>query len=351
MAFDCVVLNEGVFGSNKVHCAARYRFGDAERIVYGTDDGVFVSDLNAIGKDPVMVLALCDVHQVDVLPEDHQLLVVLTERQVLTFPLDALDSTDPTGALKQSKRIASDTSLVKVGFCLERLLVCVVKTKYSSSTVKVLEPITESSRLTADTFRVFKQWAHYANGHSALRSVHWLKLGYVLGVGCSTGFEVADMKSEEIYRVLNSENESLEFVRPRSGFLPSFRKQKNPRPMAIYRIDEEFLLCYAEFAFYIDKTGRRSRKEFMMSWEGKPTSFALCGPYVLPFEPSFVEVRHIDTGIQSQVIRGSNMRLLFADTVDGSDGGDILVASDDRILSFRPTAGQEALRPVTTTSN
>jgi hypothetical protein len=129
MAFDCVVLNEGFFGSNKVHCAARYRFGDAERIVYGTDDGVFVSDLNAIGKDPVMVLALCDVRQVDVLPEDYQLLVVLTgaylapsihsssahpptERQVLTFPLDALDSTDPTVALKQSKRIASDTSIL-----------------------------------------------------------------------------------------------------------------------------------------------------------------------------------------------------------------------------------------------
>ncbi|KAJ7362816.1 citron-like protein [Mycena albidolilacea] len=345
MAFDSVVLNEGFFGSNKVHCAARYRFGDAERIVYGTDDGVFVSDLNAIGKDPVMVLALCDVRQVDVLPEDYQLLVVLTERQVLNFPLDALDSTDPTVALKQSKRIASDTSLVKVGFCLERLLVCIIKTKYSSSTVKVLEPIRESSRLTADTFRVFKELFI----PNEVTSVHWLKTR--ICVGCSRGFEVADMKSQEIYSVLNSEDESLEFVRPKSGFLPSFRKQKNPRPMAIYRIDEEFLLCYDEFAFYIDKTGRRSRKEFMMSWEGKPTSFALCGPYVLAFEPSFVEVRHIETGVQSQVIRGSNMRPLFADTVDGSDGGDILVASDDRILSFRTTAGQEALRPVTIASS
>jgi hypothetical protein len=41
---------------------------------------------------------------------------------------------------------------------------------------------------------------------------------------------------------------------------------------------------------------------------------ALHEPYVLAFEPSFVEIRHIETGQMSQVIQGSNLRLLFADT-------------------------------------
>jgi hypothetical protein len=41
---------------------------------------------------------------------------------------------------------------------------------------------------------------------------------------------------------------------------------------------------------------------------------ALHEPYVLAFEPSFVEIRHIETGLLSQVIQGSNLRLLFADT-------------------------------------
>lgn len=36
-------------------------------------------------------------------------------------------------------------------------------------------------------------------------------------------------------------------------------------------------------------------------------------PYVLAFEPSFVEIRDINTGRLSQVIQGSNLRLLFAD--------------------------------------
>ena len=41
---------------------------------------------------------------------------------------------------------------------------------------------------------------------------------------------------------------------------------------------------------------------------------ALNEPYVIAVEPSFVEIRHIETGVISQVIQGSNLRLLFADT-------------------------------------
>ena len=37
-------------------------------------------------------------------------------------------------------------------------------------------------------------------------------------------------------------------------------------------------------------------------------------PYVLAFEPTFVEIRHVETGLMSQVIQGNNLRLLFADT-------------------------------------
>ena len=45
--------------------------------MYGTDDGVYLSDLGDPNKEPVKVLSLLDVSQVDVL-EYHQLLVVLS---------------------------------------------------------------------------------------------------------------------------------------------------------------------------------------------------------------------------------------------------------------------------------
>lgn len=46
-------------------------------MVYGTDDGVYLSDLRDPNQHPVKVLALLDVLQVDVL-EDYQLLIVLS---------------------------------------------------------------------------------------------------------------------------------------------------------------------------------------------------------------------------------------------------------------------------------
>jgi len=197
-------------------------------------------------------------------------------------------------------------------------------------------------------------------------------------VGCSRGFEIVDLESLETQGLLDPDDETLDFV----------RRRENLRPMALYRIQNEFLLCYDEFAFYVNKSGRRARNEFMVHWEGMPTGFALHEPYILAFEPNFVEIRNIETGYLAQVIQGSNLRLLFADTPPTSSsaknamhpqnmrmqqygggysgygpppqvfpsqgepwgygrqtplfGGrdEILVCSDDRVFALRPAAAQ-----------
>lgn len=308
MIFDTVMLSDGFFhGHNKVNCAAPFNGG--RKVVYGTNDGVYISDLRESNREPTRVLALLDVLQVDVL-EDYQLLIVLSERQVITFPLDALDPNDPLAGLKRAKRISSHTSFFKAGFCLGRVLVCIVKSSQLSSTFKTLEPIDQNIRGRAkptfrkllqggnDTLKLFREF--YIPVEST--SIHYLKTK--MCVGCSRGFEIVDLESLDTQGLLDPNDESLEFV----------RKRETLRPMAIYRIHNEFLLCYDEFAFYVNKNGRRSRKDFMVHWEGLPTGFALHEPYVLAFEPSFVEIRHIETGQLSQVIQGSNLRLLFADT-------------------------------------
>lgn len=46
-------------------------------IVFGTDDGVYFADLREQSQDPVKMLALAEVTQVDVL-EEYQLLIVLS---------------------------------------------------------------------------------------------------------------------------------------------------------------------------------------------------------------------------------------------------------------------------------
>jgi hypothetical protein len=271
--------------------------------------------------------------------------------------------------LKRAKRISSHTSFFKAGFCLGRVLVCIVKSSQLSSTFKTLEPIDQNVRGRAkptfkkllqggnDTLKLFREF--YIPVEST--SIHYLKTK--LCVGCSRGFEIVDLESLDTQGLLDPNDESLEFV----------RKRENLRPMAIYRLHNEFLLCYDEFAFYVNKNGRRSRKDFMVHWEGMPTGFALHEPYVLAFEPSFVEIRHIETGFMTQVIQGTNMRLLFADTPpsvnnanmhpypqqnaigygynpyaphhyaeqyprhpQGVGREEILIVSDDRVLALRP---------------
>ena len=119
---------------------------NGNRMIYGTDEGVYFSNLRDDKlREPVKVINLLDVTQVDVI-EEFQLLIVLHERMVTTFPLDCLDPSDPNAALKRGKRIASHTSFFKSGICLGKMLVAVVKSSTLSSTIKVLEPVDQAMR-------------------------------------------------------------------------------------------------------------------------------------------------------------------------------------------------------------
>ncbi|KAG8732433.1 RHO1 GDP-GTP exchange protein 2 [Ceratobasidium sp. 423] len=305
--FDTYLLNEGVFmGDAKVNCAVPYDYG--RRLAYGTDNGVYFQSLHngQLGK-PIKKLQLTDVQQIDIL-EDYQLLVVLAEREVLTFPLDTVEEgQDP---MKRMKRIASHTSFFKAGYCLGRTLVCVVKASSLSSTIKTLEPIDQAIRGKSkptfkkllqggnDTLKVFKEFYIPNESHS----IHFLKTK--LCVACSTGFEIVDLETLDTQALLDPVDVSLDFV----------MRHELARPVSIYRIDGEFLLCYTEFAFFVNKSGWRSKKDVVIYWEGTPTGFALHHPYVMAFDPTFIEIRHVEDGALVQVVRGSNLRLLFADT-------------------------------------
>ncbi|CAE6431848.1 unnamed protein product [Rhizoctonia solani] len=312
MIFDTYMLSEGVFlDEAKVNCSVPYDYG--RRFAYGTDDGIYFQSLHdGVGK-AIRKIALPDVQQIDIL-EDYQLLIALAERSVVTFPLEAIDVDDPARRvdepLKRMKRIASHTSFFKAGYCLGRTLVCVVKASSLSSTIKVLEPIEQSVRGKSkptfkkllqggnDTLKVFKEF--YIPNESL--SIHFLKTK--LCVACTTGFEIVDLETLDTQALLDPVDVSLDFV----------QRRDDVRPLSIYRIDGEFLLCYTEFAFFVNKSGWRSKKDVIIHWEGTPTAFALHYPYVMAFDPTFIEIRHVEDGSLVQVVRGSNLRLLFADT-------------------------------------
>ncbi|KAG8911710.1 RHO1 GDP-GTP exchange protein 2 [Tulasnella sp. 417] len=306
--FDTLTLSEGFFvGKNYVNSAVSFDHGS--RIAYGTENGVYFSDLRDRSREPVQVLALQYVMQIDIL-EEYGLLVVLSERSVFTIPLDALDANDPTAGMKRAKKISSRTSFFKAGRCLGRTLVCLVKSSALSTTIKALEPVAQATRESNkstlkkllpggnDSLKIFKEF--YIPVET--RSIHFLTTK--LCVGSAKSLEVVDLEALETQPLLDPADPSLDFV----------RKRENARPIAIYRIENEFLLCYDEFAFYVDPKGCLARQECVIHWEGSPTSFALHYPFVLAFEPTFIEIRNVDTGELVQVIQGNNLRCLFADT-------------------------------------
>jgi|ERR1700722_17159444 len=187
----------------------------------------------------------------------NHIVLLPSERQVITFPLDAMDSVDPMSGLKRAKRISAHTSFFKAGICLGKVFVCIVRSSPLSSTIKTMEPIAQNERSKNkptfkkllqggnDTLRFFRASiaATQKMDYSLIRtqefyipvessSIHFLKTK--LCVGCSKGFEIVDLESLDTQGLLDPADESLDFV----------RKRETLRPMAIYRIDNEFLLCY-----------------------------------------------------------------------------------------------------------
>ena len=104
--------------------------------------------------------------------------------------------------------------------------------------------------------------------------MHFLKSK--LCVGCVKGFEIVDLETLDTQGLLDPADSSLDFV----------QKRENVKPLAIFRIDGEFLLCYDEFAFCacavtrsmltcsdVNKNGWRARSNWLVQWEGHPTAF------------------------------------------------------------------------------
>jgi len=124
--------------------------------------------------------------------------------------------------------------------------------------------------------------------------------------------------------LLDPADTSLDFVTRKEGAGAA-------KPIAIYRFNGLFLLCYDEFAFFVNKNGWRAKHDWMVSWEGLPQSCAVAYPYLFAFEPSFVEIHSLETGALAQIIPGSNIRMLADGRGKLGEGGEILVACENSL--------------------
>ncbi|KAL4961796.1 putative Rho guanyl nucleotide exchange factor (Rom2) [Aspergillus stella-maris] len=315
---------------NRVNCLVPIDGG--RKLVYGTDSGIYVSDRNPKDKSarPKRVLDVSQVTQIDTL-EEYQLLLVLANKTLYSYPLDALEIGEgQNSAAKRPKKIQGHANFFKSGIGLGRHLVCSVKTSALSTTIKVYEPmdnlakgkkkstVSKMFQSGQDTLKPFKEF--YIPAESS--SIHYLRS--TLCVGCARGFEVVSLETTETQSLLDQADTSLDFV----------ARKENVKPIHIERMNGEFLLNYSDFSFFVNRNGWRARADWKISWEGNPNSFALSFPYILAFEPNFIEFRHIDTSELIHIMTGKNIRMLHSSTREilyayEDDSGEDVVASLD----------------------
>lgn len=177
-----------------------------------------------------------------------------------------------------------------------------------STTIKVFEPNDAMSKgkkkqgftmfkSGQDELKAFKEFYIPAEASS----IHFLKSK--LCVACAKGFEVVSLETLETQSLLDQADTSLDFV----------ARKESVRPIHIERLNGEFLLNYSDFSFFVNRNGWRARPDWRIDWEGQPRSFALSYPWILAFEPSFIEIRNIETNAV-HIVPAKNIRMLHTST-------------------------------------
>lgn len=347
-----IVLSQQVtFTSRETNKHTNICTDGGRKLVYGTDSGIYLSDRWPKDKSikPKRVLDAGQVTQIDTL-EEYQLLLVLANKTLSSYPMESLDANESQNPLaRRPRKIQGHANFFKAGIGLGRHLVCSVKTSALSTTIKVYEPmdnlakgkkkpaLSKMFQSGQDALKPFKVSSHslakaksfesrprsssihsppspsapefeliareqefYIPAESS--SVHFLRS--TLCVGCARGFEVVSLETTERQSLLDQADTSLDFV----------ARKENVKPIHIERLNGEFLLNYSDFSFFVNRNGWRARSDWKIQWEGHPNAFALSYPYILAFEPSFIEIRNIETSELVHIMTGKNIRMLHSST-------------------------------------
>ncbi|CAG8438590.1 10628_t:CDS:10 [Funneliformis caledonium] len=301
--FELFTLNDATFGTAsiatpggshstnaskvKVTCSVPFVTPEKRNMVaIGTEDGVWMGFGGETKTFRPVLTGIGNVMQMAVL-EEFGIFVVLVDKALWAYSLESLipssTSTNTSGRTQTRQRLASSNiQYFNVGTIRDRTFLVFMKKKGLESHFKVLEPIGTTGQQSY--------------------SVNFLRSR--LCVTCTRGFEIVNLESLQNGTIPDLSHPQFSNIA---------RRCDNSKPLGMFRLDEsysnEFLLCYDEIFFYVDKHGELSRTT-VVPWEGKPEAVALQLPYVIGFNPLFIEIRDVHNGELCQVIPGKNLRCL-----------------------------------------
>ncbi|KAH8726480.1 CNH domain-containing protein [Phaeosphaeriaceae sp. PMI808] len=301
----------------RVNCATAFNqpYGK-HMLAVGTDIGVYVSEFdNPRGWSKAIQVPR--VTQIAVL-EQFSLMLLIADKSLIAYHLDAIcpvngvpPTSDSARRAPQKLSGARDIGFFATGVMKDRTLVFYKKKDGISSTFKVLEPVFQKS--TEKKSRIWKSgrtefFREYDEFYIPAECYTINLFHSSLAVSTAKGFEVLTLDKKQPWSVPDLKAQHVATIAARLV---------NQDPLGMFRLsDQEFLLCYTECAVYINKIGEISRS-VIMEFVGKAKSAAMYGPYVLLFDPDFVEIRNAQNGRLRQVIAGRDVKCLD----DGLSGG------------------------------
>lgn len=316
-------------GNNKINCAVPCYGG--KKLLYGTDSGVWVSTVRSISatsnekicSDPTLVISKFNITQIEVLVEYSKLLI-LSDKTLFEFDLSCTDSLDHMKNTKSAKLILNHVAFFKIGICDGKLLVCGAKTggQHAISIFEPNNPFDKNQQRRNKKYEIQE-----VTFNSEPKSISFFKTN--LCIGCTKGFEILSLEKGKKEPILDEADPSLDFVIQR----------ETVTPLSIHRIGKDFLLCYAEFVLLINGNGWRTNHGWSLFWEGSPQNVALFFPYLLSFEPGFIEVRDLHSTNLLRALVGENIRFMHSNEHEAmyaceENGYDVIVLID--FLNLKP---------------
>ncbi|GAA5798902.1 hypothetical protein HPULCUR_004309 [Helicostylum pulchrum] len=335
--YEVITLNDTSFQTvaaantstkqGKVNCTVPfYTINNEAHIAVGTDTGVYFKSLHVLNTRKV--LSCENVTQLAVL-EKYHILLVLADKTLKAYPLDLLVSpaTNGKAPVRLGQELGQHIQFFQVGFCNNRDLVLFKKKKNTMSIFTCLEPLYDlrdrknqkyitqktgfllSSRSNHSWFKKYKEF--YVGAEASY--VHFLKSKML--IVCERGFEIIDPENLSVggRDIPDKGDPQFNFVH---------RQAESIKPLAMYRVHDKFLLCYNKFCFYVNNRNgslvhRGPQKlPLLCEWEGNPENIVFQYPYIIAFDPQFIEIHHVDTGDLVQVIPGDQIRLTYFQTLN-----------------------------------
>lgn len=298
--------------ANKINSVSTCDGG--RKLLIATNLGLYITDIKRqenketkktyiIFSSLVQLVQRSNVLQVAVL-DQFQCILLLIDKKLYTCPLALLNAGDNGTSYfkKHAKELVNHVNFFSEGDCNGKRLI--VTAHCSSHSIKFFElepPTFSGTGSNSNTKKNLKKKVTEVLFDSEPVSISFLKAN--LCIGCKKGFQIVSISQNAHESLLDPADTSLEFA-----------LKDTLKPMAIYRVGNMFLLCYTEFAFFVNNQGWRKKESHIIHWEGEPQKFAIWYPYILAFNTNFIEIRKIETGELVRCILGDKIRLLQTNT-------------------------------------